>query len=243
MALIIEEIPLTLEPERLRKRLPLGRGEHWEEVSPLVDTAQQLISPRVAYRAAYIEEKGGDSVRIEGQAFQSKVLRKNLDQVQRVFPYVITLGPRLEDEARASDDILHSYYLDLIGNIALSLARGIFEKRLKGSYRLEGVSFMSPGSLQDWGLEEQGPLFSLLGDVYRAIGVRLTESFLMLPRKSLSGLYFPTEIPFYSCQLCPRKSCPGRRAPFDPEVARAYDIPPAGTPEQDTETRGKTPHP
>ncbi|MBW1680656.1 MAG: vitamin B12 dependent methionine synthase [Deltaproteobacteria bacterium] len=236
MPLITEDIPITLDPEGLRKSLPLGRREHWEELLPLVDKAQRLIHPRVTFRPAYIDEKEEGAVRIEGLLFQSRVLRKNLDQVQRVFPYVITLGPELEAEARTSEDILHNYYLDIIGNMALSLARARFEKGLRKAYRLEGVSFMSPGSLQDWGLEEQGPLFSLLGDVYRAIGVRLTESFLMLPRKSLSGLYFPTEIPFYSCQLCPRKSCPGRRAPFDPEVARAYDIPLAGTPEQDTET-------
>ena len=52
----------------------------------------------------------------------------------------------------------------------------------------------------------------------RTIGVRLTDSFVMLPMKSVSGVYFPTEHTFASCQLCPRDDCPGRSAPYDPKL-------------------------
>ncbi len=83
---------------------------------------------------------------------------------------------------------------------------------------------MSPGSLNDWGIEEQSPLFSILGDVETAIGVRLNESFVMVPNKSLSGIYFPTEIQFYSCQLCHRENCPTRKAPYDEKLAREFGI-------------------
>jgi hypothetical protein len=61
-------------------------------------------------------------------------------------------------------------------------------------------------------------LFGLLGDVEAAVGVRLTESFLMLPNKTVSGLVFPTTTSFASCQLCPRAVCPNRRAPYDAEL-------------------------
>jgi len=54
--------------------------------------------------------------------------------------------------------------------------------------------------------------------------VRLNESLLMTPSKSLSGIYFPTEIPFYSCQLCPRKKCPSRKANYDERLAREYGV-------------------
>jgi hypothetical protein len=83
---------------------------------------------------------------------------------------------------------------------------------------------MSPGSLQDWPLEAQSQLFQLLPDVEAAIGVRLTESLLMIPTKSVSGIYFQTEVSFVNCQLCQRGKCPGRKARYDEDLARDYRI-------------------
>jgi hypothetical protein len=37
----------------------------------------------------------------------------------------------------------------------------------------------------------------------------------MVPTKSVSGIIFPTEADFQSCQLCERENCPNRRAPYD----------------------------
>jgi hypothetical protein len=42
----------------------------------------------------------------------------------------------------------------------------------------------------------------------------LTDSLLMVPRKSISGILFPSEEGFVACQLCERERCPGRKAPF-----------------------------
>jgi hypothetical protein len=83
---------------------------------------------------------------------------------------------------------------------------------------------MSPGSLEDWPIEQQRPLFSLLGNVEASIGVKLNKSLLMIPRKSVSGVYFPNEVTFYNCQLCPRERCEGRKAPYTEELAREYGI-------------------
>ena len=107
--------------------------------------------------------------------------------------------------------ILKKYYLDKIGNIALSKARKHLEEHLRSRFALDGLSYMSPGSLEDWPIEEQRPLFSILKGTEVSIGVRLTESLLMIPRKSVSGIYFPTEVTIYSCQLCPRQHCEGRK--------------------------------
>ena len=50
----------------------------------------------------------------------------------------------------------------------------------------------------------------------------LTDTFLMVPIKSVSGIFFPTEVSFESCQLCPRENCIGRRAPYDPALVKKY---------------------
>jgi hypothetical protein len=75
---------------------------------------------------------------------------------------------------------------------------------------------MNPGSLTDWPLDEQRQLFDLLGDTQELAGVCLTESLLMLPTKSVSGILFETESRFESCQLCPRVRCRARGAPYEP---------------------------
>ena len=77
---------------------------------------------------------------------------------------------------------------------------------------------MSPGSLADWPINEQKPLFELLGDVEKLVGVNLTDSFLMSPIKTVSGFRFSKESDYVSCQLCPREKCPGRKAPYEPNL-------------------------
>jgi hypothetical protein len=83
---------------------------------------------------------------------------------------------------------------------------------------------MNPGSLNDWPLEQQRVLFSLFPNATELIGIRLSNSFVMHPIKSVSGIYYPNEIRFESCQLCPREKCPGRRAPYSPEMVANYKM-------------------
>ena len=79
---------------------------------------------------------------------------------------------------------------------------------------------MRPGSgdATVWPIEQQKMLFDLLGDVRGCIGVRLTDSFLMMPNKTVSGIRVPTEKDFRSCQVCHRENCPSRSAGFDREL-------------------------
>jgi hypothetical protein len=81
---------------------------------------------------------------------------------------------------------------------------------------------MSPGDLASWPITEQGPLFSIFGDVEKLIGVRLTEGFAMVPTKSASGIYYPGEAHFEDCLLCPIADCPARTLPHDAVLAGRY---------------------
>ena len=65
---------------------------------------------------------------------------------------------------------------------------------------------------------EEGFKLALLGDVEASIGVRLTDSCLMVPNKTVSGVRFPTEHDFRACQVCHREDCPSRSAPFDADL-------------------------
>ncbi len=202
----------------------MENSSHWDEVQELIDRVEPTLSPQAAYKVSYVDEKREDGVVVDGVELKSRVLRKNLDGVERVFPYVVTVGRKMEEQLHATTDLLEQFYLDTIANSALNDTRIRLEDELKRKYKLDGISYMSPGSLADWPISEQRSLFSLMGDVQSAIGVRLSDSLLMIPSKSVSGIFFPTEVRFYNCQLCPRQTCTSRRAPFDRNLAREYGI-------------------
>lgn len=217
----IEQIPVSLDMEEVRSRL---RTVDWQQVQNLLEVAKPLISAKAIYNACYVDEKLEDAVIINGIRFSSRVLRRNLDKVGRVFPYVVTIGARLEEKIKACTDLLEEYIIDTIGNIALIKARKHLEDHLRSRFALDSLSYMSPGSLADWPIEEQRSLFSILKDTEASVGVRLTENLLMLPTKSVSGIFFPTEVTFYSCQLCPRERCEGRKAQYKKDLAKEYGL-------------------
>ena len=221
MTKIISLAGIKLNPESTAKRL---RVADQGLIRSLIDSAQAVMAPVAAFRASYVDEKRDNEVVVDSVPFTSQVLRRNLDGVGRVFPFVLTLGKAMDEIIQASGDILDKYLLDEVGNMILRKARGRFEHHLRSTFALDKISCMSPGSLQDWPIEQQKPLFSLLPGVEDDLGVRLTESFLMLPRKSISGIYFPSKATFFSCQLCPRERCDGRKAPYDPDKARDYGV-------------------
>jgi hypothetical protein len=221
---ILDNIQIKLDFDAVRRRLHLKRDNDLTAIQNLVDSAQPLVVPKVLYKTCYIEEKLAEGVVIEGLQFNSQVLRKNLDKIERVFPFVITIGNKFAEKLDTCNDLLDKFYLDTIGNVALNQVRMALKDHLKQSYGLEKTAFMAPGSLPNWPIEQQRPLFKLLGDVPASIGVELSESLLMLPAKSVSGIYFPTETSFFSCQLCPRERCDSRKAKYNAKLAEEYGI-------------------
>jgi len=215
-------IPVNLGLDVVQAKL---RAPRPEAIETLLSEALSLAEAKASFAVAYIEEKGTDEVVIDARRFRSRVLRKNLDTVGRVFPAVVTIGSRLEQKADRSEDLLEKYYLDMIGNLILAEARAYVSCHLCRRFAIDTLSWMSPGSLEDWPLEEQRPLFALLNGVEAAIGVQLTESLLMLPRKSVSGIFFPSETTFFSCRLCPRPRCEGRKARYDEKAVKEYGLP------------------
>ena len=222
-SIVIDQIPLQLNLDTLAKSLRIKSGSAYlQDFQQLFDAALAIGKPRAFYRLAYVDEKGENYVVIDGVRFTSRILRMNLEAAHRVFVYVATCGQELETWAAGFDNLLHRFWADAISEAALRVASQALNDHLTQQYQPGNTSHMNPGSLPEWPITEQVPLFGLLGDVRGAIGVYLTESLLMMPRKSVSGLEFPTEVNFASCQLCPRQNCPNRRAPYDPTLVAHY---------------------
>ncbi len=220
---LLDNIPIQLNLEETLNELHID-GEHAKKINAkdLLKTATALIRPKALYKIVYITHNRGDVIDLGGVRFESRVLARNLKGVHRVFPFIITIGGGLEEKA-SEYNLLKQFYLESIGDLALRATRGFLTKHLSERYSLGNVSSMSPGQL-DWPITQQKRLFSIFGDVETKIEVKLTENLLMIPRKSVSGIVFPTEIVFTSCQLCPRKRCISRQAPYDKNLRKRYGL-------------------
>jgi hypothetical protein len=218
---VMEEIPFDPDMDTLAEWLRIGHGSaRMVSLGEMVDTAKAMARPKAVYRVVRVETRGDDFVVVDGTRLTSRVLQVNLAGVHRAFVYIATCGVELETWARSLEAPLDRFQAEAIATMALMAARQGLVEHLEQVFRPGRLGEMNPGSLQDWPLSEQRPIFDLLGDPEASIGVQLLDSCLMSPTKTTSGLLFSTEDGFYNCQLCPMEDCPGRRAPYD---AGLYD--------------------
>lgn len=214
--IVLDNIPFSLSTEELAPQLRVEPGsEDFETLRGFVAQASAVARPKAVYAASFVTGRGEDFVELDGVRMASRVMPINLKDVHRAFPYVATCGAEAEEWSRGIADPLYGWWADAIKIRLLRTATAYLNERLTDSLKLGRISSMNPGSLPDWPITEQAKLFSLFGDVQALIGVRLTDSMLMLPAKSVSGLYFKAERNFENCELCTRKDCPGRRKSFD----------------------------
>lgn len=214
----LTDIKFSPDADKLMKQAHIEAGSDDEiEFRSMLDTALKIARPKAAYTVSFIDEKEDNTVTIEGVTFTSRTLSKNLKSVERVFAFVATCGKELNEPFFDDNDMVKEYWWDLIKSSALYAAHQYLMDYLHRKYRLDKTASMMPGSgdVSIWPIEQQKGLFELLGDTESQIGVKLTDSFLMVPNKTLSGILFPTEKDFQSCQVCHRENCPSRKAAFN----------------------------
>lgn len=225
----LDAIPVQLDVPQLVRKLRLeGREAYAARLRALAATAEPLIRPKAVYRQAYVESRDEGGVVVDGVALRSRVLSVNLENVHRVFPFVVTCGAEVDAWAKGLTDMLEQFWADALMESVLHAAFQAVSDDIARRHIPGRTGVMNPGSLKDWPIEQQRELFTLIGDVRGQIGVELTDSFLMVPVKSVSGLRFPTETSYENCSLCPRDPCPGRRAPYDPDLYERQYAPRAG---------------
>jgi len=120
-----------------------------------------------------------------------------------------TLGPKLENKVKDLFDEgkpAEAYILDTAGSIAITEAGGILWERIRQDAASKGFKKglrRTPGC-RGIEIETQQWIFERLADP--ELGIKLTESCMMVPRKSLSFLarFGGKPIGTFSCKGCPQ---------------------------------------
>ena len=212
---VLDDFDFRVSTETLLERCHADPDEEeGARVLELFAEAMRIGRPKALVCEVGVEPLEGNSVRVGGVVVDSAFVREKLSQAPVAFAYVATSGREIEDWSAGLEDLVDRFYMDELKKLWLGCAMGALRESVARQFA-PGVtlSSLNPGSLPMWPIEGQRELFRMLGDVEGAIGVRLTDSCLMLPAKSGSGILFPDRTGHVNCALCPRENCPNRRAP------------------------------
>ncbi len=202
-------------------------------IGELIDEILPLIPLRIALQCGYGILPAGsisiteDSVSCNGMSFATgPIITSQLKRSTSLALYVSTVGPRLEQwsgELMAEGDMMRGYIVDAIASEYVEQASVWLEKQIAIHLQTRGWKMThrySPGYC-DWPVSEQHKLFSLLPEKF--CGITLTESALMVPIKSLSGIIgLGPEVKrgAFQCSICDLKDCYRRREEPEPATER-----------------------
>jgi len=148
-----------------------------------------------------------------------KKISSYIKGANKICIFVVTIGGLLEEEASQlmqSGDHLRGYLLDRIGSFAVENAAENFEDGLRDKYAPKDRSVsnrFSPGYCE-WPTSQQKKLDKILS--FKKAGIKLTSSFMMVPKKSVSGIIGIGPAKVFSkrksqCSICDKKDCSYRR--------------------------------
>jgi len=174
------------DPAKLRARSP----RLIEAAMRALEEGHSLLAPRVLYKRLPVEEVRHEQVRLGGgERLQGTLLAQHLGGAHEAVVVLCTIGIELETRSSeiAREDIVYGLALDGVGSAGVeALANAVcasFEAEAREHDQQTSIP-LSPGML-GWSVEQGQPqIFQLLDPA--EIGVTLSPSMLMIPRKSLT---------------------------------------------------------
>jgi hypothetical protein len=213
---IITDFPLALDAAHVLQGQGLDPAHVRPEIVAVAQEAlgeiQALLAPMALYDTMPVREFRHHTVILEDEAsFTSELVVRALTGATEVALVVCTIGSALETRVSAlfaAGNSLRALALDGAGTAALGQISQAMGERICAEAEARGLRLgmrASPGQ-EGWPLEQQLVLFDLLPA--QEIGVRLTESCLMLPRKSVSfviGLGTEMQADATACDYCSKR--------------------------------------
>jgi len=215
---VVHDIHLDLELEEVLRWQGIKEySRHKSEIETL--TRELLISVKrshllesaITYETYPITEAGSQQISLGGNAkLHGSLLPSVLREAKQLVVAVCTIGPKLERQVTDSfnnNEPLQGLLLDGIGNAAVDSVASEVCKLMVYEASLHGYQVSSPLSPGGpaFPISEQWHLFELVQT--EEIGVSLTHSGVMVPRKSLSmvigmGPQMPTWTKAQACTHC-----------------------------------------
>jgi hypothetical protein len=159
------------------------------------------------------------SLEISSINFQIKsIVFTQIKKSDSIAVFLCTAGEEIglrSRKAMQERDLLRGYIYDVVGSEIVEAAADLMQNELEKTVNLGGEKITnrySPGYC-GWYVAEQHKLFQLVPENF--CGIRLTESALMNPVKSVSGIIgIGKEVRFnpYTCKMCDLKDCIYRKA-------------------------------
>jgi len=142
-----------------------------------------------------------------------KIITTQMQNIEGLALFACTLGKQFDDWCRTFDsqnDIFYRYFADVIGSEIVEAAVDWLEKEINFEVEKAGLKCTnrySPGYC-DWNVSDQHNLFSFFPENF--CGIEVTESALMTPIKSVSGIIgLGTNVTrkAYTCKICTMENC------------------------------------
>ncbi len=174
------------DPAAIRKRSP----SLVESAERALEEGNPLLQPRVTARRLLVKDLHHERLKLEGGGkLSGELLAKHMGGAQEAIIVLCTVGEALEHRAAevSKEDAVYGLALDGVGSAGVealaNAACALFEEEATKEDCQVTIP-LSPGMV-GWPVEQGQPqIFDLLDA--GEIGVRLTESMMMLPRKSLT---------------------------------------------------------
>jgi len=192
-------------------------------ISSLVDkhieSTSQLIEPQYSCVIRDVDRVEEARVFLGDITFESRIIAQLMQGCQKAAIFAVTIGELLEMRSKQlakAGRVLEAAIVDAVGSEAAEQAAAAVQNRVKEIANAQGLSIslrFSPGYC-DWDIGQQTMIFRALNG--RSAGIHLTDSGLMVPRKSVSGVIGMSshgdELEAWSpCRTCKQRNCPGRR--------------------------------
>lgn len=142
-----------------------------------------------------------------------KIILSQIRKAEQAALFICTAGQEIGEKSgklMKEGDLLKGYIYDVIGSEIAESAAGRMQQHLKAGMEEAGLNVsnrFSPGYC-GWDVSEQHKLFSLVPDNF--CGITLTDSALMKPVKSISGIIaIGEEVTYgpYVCNRCDYRDC------------------------------------
>lgn len=167
---------------------------------------------------SFSRDKKNHLVSLDNIVFNVKPIVSNLiRKAEKAALFVCTAGEgvsKWSKELMSQGDLMKGYVVDVVGSEIVEKAMDKIQNFLEDDMKKRGLGITdrySPGYC-DWQVSEQQKLFSLFPDNY--CNIRLSETSLMYPIKSVSGIIGigkNAEKKGYTCDFCHVKDCMYRK--------------------------------